>query len=503
MLTPIPQPPGVPVLGNIFDVNPNNTWASLKGLAEKYGEIFQIKVLGHPIVFVASSALAEELCDQKRFRKYVGGPIKEIRYAVHDSLFTAYEDEASWGIAHRIIAPHLSPAAVRGGEGEMNDIVDELFAKWARLNNDNSNGKSDGGSSGSSNTVQLVGELNRLNLETTTYTLYGHKLNQLDTPAEHPMLKAMEDSTSEAMKRPTRLSLVNWLVYGGKLKKSTKVMRDYAAEIVAHRRKNEQEGTTTAATHNSRRKDLLDALLTAKDPETGLGFTPSQVIDEIVTMPIGSSTAPCLLAAAVYFLLQNPQVVTKARAELDRVTGSGGSGSGSGSAAAATTPGFTLEQLDQLTYTAGVLREALRLSCAAPGFNIEPIPRADKKDKSPVLLAGGKYAVAHNQAMIIVLAGVNRDPAVFDEPLEFRPERMVGEQFDALPQGVKKWFGNGKRECIGKHWAWQFSLIALARMIRDVDFEAADPGYEFRQDGWFNIRPVDFYVKVKPRKGGL
>lgn len=38
MTTPIPRPPGVPLLGNIFDVNPNNTWASLKKLAEKYGK---------------------------------------------------------------------------------------------------------------------------------------------------------------------------------------------------------------------------------------------------------------------------------------------------------------------------------------------------------------------------------------------------------------------------------------------------------------------------------
>ncbi len=38
MSTPIPQPPGVPLLGNIFDVDPNNTWWSLKTLAEKYGE---------------------------------------------------------------------------------------------------------------------------------------------------------------------------------------------------------------------------------------------------------------------------------------------------------------------------------------------------------------------------------------------------------------------------------------------------------------------------------
>jgi hypothetical protein len=38
MTTRIPQPPGVPVLGNIFDIDPDNTWSSLKTLAEKYGE---------------------------------------------------------------------------------------------------------------------------------------------------------------------------------------------------------------------------------------------------------------------------------------------------------------------------------------------------------------------------------------------------------------------------------------------------------------------------------
>jgi hypothetical protein len=38
MSIPIPQPPGVPLLGNIFDVDPNNTWTSLNRLAEKYGK---------------------------------------------------------------------------------------------------------------------------------------------------------------------------------------------------------------------------------------------------------------------------------------------------------------------------------------------------------------------------------------------------------------------------------------------------------------------------------
>ncbi|KAK3321893.1 cytochrome P450 [Apodospora peruviana] len=461
MSTPIPRPPGVPLLGNIRDIDPSNTWWSLKGLAEKYGEIFQIKVLGKTIVFVASAALAEEICDEKRFRKYVGGPIEEIRYTVHDSLFTAYEREAeSWGVAHRIIAPRLSPQATASHFDQVRDCTAELIEKWARL--------------GANNAIAPLDDLNRLNLEVTTLTLFGKKLNCIAAP-RHPMLAAMEDSTSEAMKRPTRPKLLNWLLYDGKLKSATKTMREFAAEIVKHRKENPTD-----------RDDLLAALMTAKDPETGKSLTESQVIDEIITMPIGSSTAPCAITAMIHFLLQNPEVVVKARAELDGVIGDGP---------------FKHEHLSQLHYIAGIARETLRLSFAAPGFNIEPIPRNNGgvADKSPVLLAGGKYQIAHDQAMIIVLAGVNRDPAVFEEPLAFRPERMMGESFEKLPSGVKKWFGNGKRECIGKHWAWDFLNVAAAMLIHGVDFEAVDKGYVMKQDGWFNVRPVGFRLKVKPR----
>jgi len=413
-------------------------------------------VLGKTIVFVASAALAEEICDQKRFRKYVGGPIEEIRYAVHDSLFTAYEDEASWGIAHRIIAPQLSPQATASHFDEVRECTAELIQKWSQL--------------GTSNTIQPFEDLNRLNLEATTLTLFGKKLNCIDAPP-HPMIAAMEDSTSEAMKRPTRPKLLTWLLYNGKFKNATKTMREWAADIVNYRKENPTD-----------RQDLLTALMTAKDPETGTALTESQVIDEIVTMPIGSSTAPCAITALIHFLLQNPSVVTKARAELDAIIGHGA---------------FKHEHLEQLPYIAGIVRETLRLSFAAPGFNIEPIPKAG--DKSPVLLAGGKYQIAHNQAMIIVLAGVNRDQAVFDEPLAFRPERMMGESFDKLPAGVKKWFGNGKRVCIGKHWAWDFLNTVTAMLIREVDFEAVDADYLMKQDGWFNVRPVGFRCKVVPR----
>ncbi|RYP55325.1 hypothetical protein DL768_000080 [Monosporascus sp. mg162] len=33
----------------------------------------------------------------------------------------------------------------------------------------------------------------------------------------------------------------------------------------------------------------------------------------------------------------------------------------------------------------------------------------------------------------------------------------------------------------------------------EVGIEKADPAYELKRDGWFNVRPVDFYAKVRPK----
>lgn len=38
MTSAIPQPPGVPLLGNLFDIDSNETWGSMIGLAQKYGK---------------------------------------------------------------------------------------------------------------------------------------------------------------------------------------------------------------------------------------------------------------------------------------------------------------------------------------------------------------------------------------------------------------------------------------------------------------------------------
>jgi cytochrome P450/NADPH-cytochrome P450 reductase len=41
----IPRPPGIPVLGNINNINPDLPEESFGLLAKKYGEIYELKIL--------------------------------------------------------------------------------------------------------------------------------------------------------------------------------------------------------------------------------------------------------------------------------------------------------------------------------------------------------------------------------------------------------------------------------------------------------------------------
>ncbi|CAI7598932.1 unnamed protein product [Penicillium viridicatum] len=455
MPTKIPGPPGVPLLGNVFDVNPNETWNSLNKLAKQFGSIFKINALGHEIVFIGSVALLEEICDQTRFRKCVTGPVVEIRYAVHDSLFTAYDYEKSWGIAHRIMMPHLTQSATDNLFGDMAEVIPDLTKKW---------------SAGTKTRTLLTKDLDRLLLASCMQCFFNQRVHVLEG-AEPPMLAAMDGATMEAMKRPTRPKLLNWL-YQRRFEKDTKTMRGFAAQVI----KTRKEQPETA------RKDILDAMMNGADPESGEKLTESQVIDEIISIFIGAATAPNLISYALYYLMENPSAITKAQEEIDRVVGDGK---------------IDLEHLQSLNYVEAILRESIRLSATAPGFNIEPIP---SDDKSPVLLAGGEYQIAHNQPMIAVLSQVNRDPAVFEDPEAFKPERVLGEKWDQLPAAAKKGFGNGKRECIGKLWAWRWSFFTLASIIKENTFELADPKYKLESNGAFSIKPLEFYGLVSPRK---
>ncbi|PYH97420.1 cytochrome P450 [Aspergillus ellipticus CBS 707.79] len=462
MASSIPKPPGVFLLGNLFDVNTSNPWNSFNKIAAKYRPICKVTILGHDIVLVTGAAMMEEICDETRFRKCVNGPIVEIRQAVHSSLFTAYNSEMdSWGIAHRIMAPLVSWEAVDQVFSDMREVSTDLIKKWA---------------AGPPQRVSVTNDLDRLNHAANMLCFFGQRLHCIEGPEPY-LIKAMENATTEAVRRPSRPNFLNWLFYQSRFDAYNKALRDYSASCIEYRRANP-----------SAKKDMLYAIMEGKDPQTGEGLNEVQMIDEVINVFIGSATAPNLVAFGLYYLIKNPEVLARAREEIDAVVGG---------------PGAKIEHhhIAALPYCTAILRETMRLSPPAPGFNREAIP----SEEGPVLLAGGQYEVPRKQALIPVLYAINRDPAVFDEPEVFKPERMIGEKYDQLPSGVRKGFGNGKRECVGKRYAWEWSLFTLISIMKDVEIELADKNYVTdgagdHYNGAFTVKPVDFFAITGPRQ---
>ena len=357
------------------------------------------------------------------------------------------------------MTPLVAMDVVNDGFPRMTDTMSVFIKKWT---------------SQDKKRVNVSNDLDRLNHAANMTCFFDQPIQCMEGPAPS-VIKAQADATMEAVKRPTRPGFVNWLLYQGTYDRNIKTMRDYGAKIVKHRQDNPTD-----------RKDMLYAMLHGKDPETGKALSESQVLDEIINIFIGSATAPNLVSFAVYYLMNNREEITRARAEIDAVVGPNEQ--------------FQPQHLAKLPYCEAILREAFRLSAVAPGFNIEPRPGSP----NPVVL-GGEYEIPNTQPIIAILSAVNRDPEIFEDPEAFRPSRMVGEKYDKLPAAVKKGFGNGKRACFGTNYAWTWSFLTLVGILKDVDFEMADKDYVVgmggkNMNGAFSVQPLDFYALTGPRK---
>jgi cytochrome P450/NADPH-cytochrome P450 reductase len=233
----------------------------------------------------------------------------------------------------------------------------------------------------------------------------------------------------EAETQATLPSIVNLFRVGAKTqgKLDIELMRNVCRDIVNERRHSKTE----------RQNDLLDTMLNSRDTLSREGLSDESIIDNMVTFLIaGHETTSGLLSFAMYYLLKAPDAMAKARTEVDEVVGQAE---------------VTVEHLSQLKYLTAVLRETLRLMPTAPGFSLTPYKRE---------IIGGQYEVNPGDSLDVFLAAVHRDPAVYgSDAEEFRPERMLDAYSQRLPANAWKPFGNGKRSCIGRAFAWQEALM--------------------------------------------
>ncbi|EWZ28976.1 cytochrome P450 [Fusarium oxysporum Fo47] len=449
----IPEPSGLPLLGNITSINPEFPLGSMVSLAEQYGEIYRLKFPGRSVVFLSTQALVNETCNEKRFKKCVNSALTELREGVHDGLFTAKLGEENWGIAHRVLMPAFGPLSIQSMFDEMHDIASQLALKWARY--------------GPDSPIMVTDDFTRLTLDTLALCSMGYRFNSYYSPVLHPFIKAMGDFLTEAGEKPRRLPLPG-IVYrerDRKYQQDIDTLRSTAKEVLDARKAG-----------GSTRKDLLTAMLEGVDTKTGKKMTDESIMDNLITFLIaGHETTSGLLSFAFYQLLTHPDTYQLAQKEVDQVVGKGP---------------IQVVHLSKLPYLNGVLRETLRLNATLPLFTVEAFEDT---------LLGGKYPVKAGETILNLLAKSQLDPTVFgDDANEFKPERMFDENFARLnkefPNSWKP-FGNGMRGCIGRPFAWQEALLVMVMLLQNFNF-VLDPNYQLGFKQTLTIKPKDMYMRA-------
>ncbi|KAI5463064.1 cytochrome P450 [Mariannaea sp. PMI_226] len=458
-LVPIPEPRGLPLLGNIAEISAKPIHDFMR-LADTYGPIYRLRLGGKPLIIASSNALVNELCNEKRFRKSLKTSQSVIREGVHDGLFTAYEDEPNWGKAHRILTPAFGPLPIRAMFSDMHDIATQLCMKLARH--------------GPHTPMHVADDFTRLALDTLALCAMDFRFNSFYREEMHPFVQAMGDFLTESGHRNRRPPLAPNFLYRAaneKFYSDIGILKDTANEVVEARKNNP-----------SSKKDLLGAMLEGTDPQTGEKLSDENITNQLITFLIaGHETTSGLLSFAFYLLLKHPAEYQKVQEEVDRVLGRNP---------------ITVEHLGKLPYISAVLRETLRIHSSIGGIGVEPI-------EDTVL--GGKYLIKEGDLVIALLEKAHIDPEVFGEDAnEFRPERMTEENFARLNEQFPncwKPFGNGKRACIGRPFAWQEAVIAVAMLFQNFNFTMYDPNYQLEIKETLTLKPDGFDMRASLRHG--
>lgn len=199
--------------------------------------------------------------------------------------------------------------------------------------------------------------------------------------------------------------------------------------------------------------DIIAAVIAARDPDSGSGFSREELIDQMgVFFLAGHETTASVLTWVFFILSMRPEIAARIRAETAAVVGDGP---------------IAFSDVKQLVFTRNVFREALRLY---PPITFIPRVAAERTRIGGVNIKKG--------AMVMVSPWTaHRNHGLWQQAEYFQPDRFGSrpEPDEGGDKGVIMSFGLGPRVCVGAAFATIESTLIIARLVRRYDFTTLNP----------------------------
>lgn len=432
-----------PIIGHLY-LFKKPLQRSLAKISDRYGPVLLLQFGSRKVLLVSSPAGAEE-CFTKNDVVFANRPHlmagKHLGYNFTSLAWSSYGDH--WRNLRRITSVEMfSTHRLQMLHGIR---VDEVKSMVKRINS----------SAMAEKSVDMKSMFFELMLNVMMRTIAGKRYygENVEDIEEATRFREMVEETFRiggATNVGDFLPALKLLVR--KLEKSLLVLQQKRDEfmqglIKGCRKRMEKDGTVTDSEIEGKKKSLIEVLLTLQEKE------PEYYKDEIirslmlVLLAAGTDTSVGTMEWALSLMLNHPETLKKAQAEIDERIGHERL--------------IDESDMNNLPYLRCIVNETFRMYPAGPLL----VPHESSEETTV-----GGYRVPRGTMLLVNLWAIHNDPKLWDEPRKFKPERFEG--LEGVRDGYKMMpFGSGRRSCPGEGLAVRMVALSLGCIIQCFDWQ--------------------------------
>ncbi|KIP02696.1 hypothetical protein PHLGIDRAFT_78753 [Phlebiopsis gigantea 11061_1 CR5-6] len=466
-----PGPPGLPVVGNLFNSPKGHSWLAYQSWSTLYGsDIIHFKLFSNHVFVVSSSTVAKELFEKRsniysdRHQKVM---VHELTGWDRNLALMSYSER--WRTHRRHFHQYFRPDAVPAYHPCITTEVHKLLAAALDAPND------------------CIKHFRYMAGSATLNIVYAIETQPEDDPilivAERgaQCLSEIVNAGSFLVDSVPALKYVPGWFPGAGWKKQAAVWREQVDALhfrpfeiakAAYDSGNAKPCITTS---------LLDGLNKSADKKE---YEQMVINVTALAYQAGTDTTVTSLTTLVLAMLFYPEVQAAARAEIDRVVGCD-----------------RLPELgdkESLPYITAVTKEVLRWHPALP--LAVPHRTIEDDEYQGYFIPKGSLVIGNTWAIL-------RDPSRYANPEMFNPSRFLTSEGTLDPDvpDPTEGFGYGRRICVGRHFAMDIMWLTVANVLAVFEINESVDAFgrvvkarEEYTTGLFSA-PKDMKATFKPR----
>jgi cytochrome P450 len=457
----LPQPPGLPWLGQALKLSPHQLHLQLEQWSQRFGKFYTVHAAGMRFLVVTDHALSQQILKDRPdgFRR-----IRKMEPVAQDlamnGLFSSEGDR--WRNQRRIWLATLNAQQLKFFHDQLLLITRKLLQRWRKA--------ADRG-----DVVDVAADLMRYTVDVTMLFALGHEANTLERGED--VIQRHLNEIFPALGRRVRGFFPYWRYF--KLPQDYRLDRALAALRVEVAALIDQARSRLRA--NQSPGCFIEAMLAANEKD-GTAISDEDVFANAITVLLaGEDTTANTMAWLMHCVAGRPDVYAALRAEADAMLDD------------PSAPDAEVPHANRfphlLKMTDATINETLRLHPVAPMFFLESLKDTVFEDLA---------VPAGTAVLVLTRAAANSSPHSTPAP-RFDPFQDAARPDAGPGRAASLPFGYGPRMCPGRNLALAELRSATLMLARNFDLEAVPMAEPVSEVFTFTLVPRNLRVRFRRR----